>query len=378
MVGALLAIELIDEAAPRAAALPGMRHDLALSYAQIGLLLGAPVLAGAVIEPLLGLAGDTRWRRALISGGGAVFAASMLLVAGAPGFWAVLAGLTASYPASGAFVSLSQAALMDLHPSNRAQNMSRWVMFGAVGAIAGPLLVAASERLGWGWRPAFVAVGAAAAGLAVAGLRVPSPPPGRAVADGAREALRALRDREVVRWLVLLECADLLVDAMRGFLAVYLVASAGASPAVAAGCLAWLGLADAAASGVLIRLVERVEPLRIVRAGAVGALVFYPAALIMPWLPARLACFGVVAAVTAGWYPLLQARLYDALPDRSGSAMALGSVSATVAGIVPPLLGLLAAHQGVGAAMWVLMAGPVVVLWGARSRAQEAVDGDTG
>lgn len=360
---------------PRSAALPAMQHDLALSYVQIGLLLGVPVLASALVEPVLGVAGDTGRRRALITGGGAAFAASMLVVAGAPAFWAALAGMAVNYPASGAFVGLSQAALMDLHPSNRAHNMSRWVLFGAVGAVAGPLALAVSERLGWGWRPAFAGVGVAGAVLALCARRVPSPASAVPVLEGIREALRALRDRRVVRWLALLECADLLVDVMRGFLAVYLVAAAGASPAAAAGCLAVLGAVDVAAGGLLVRLIERVEPLRIVRAGAVAALVFYPAALLAPSLPARLACFGVVAAATTGWYPLLKAQLYDALPERSGSALALGSVSSTIAGLVPPLLGLLAARYGVGAAMWVLLSGPAVVLAGAKPGRQEAAAG---
>jgi FSR family fosmidomycin resistance protein-like MFS transporter len=355
-----------------------MQHDLALSYGQIGLLLGVPVLVAAALEPVMGVAGDTRWRRSLIAGGGAAFAASMLVIAGAPGFWALLAGFAVSYPASGAFVGLSQAALMDLHPASRDQNMSRWVTAGAVGAVAGPLFVAASIRLGYGWRPAFVVVGLAAAALVASVRHVPSPTSGDHVVDGARRALRALRDREVLRWLALLESADLLVDVMRGFLALYLVDAAGATPALAAGALAALGLVDAAAGAALVRLVERVAPLRIVRGGAVAAMVLYPAALVVPWLGARIALFAAVAAATVGWYPLLMARLYERLPDRSGSAMALGSVSSAVAGVVPPLLGLVAAQYGVGAAMWLLLAGPLVVLVGARGRDQAAGSGADG
>ncbi|MGN6379038.1 MAG: MFS transporter [Gaiellales bacterium] len=361
---------------PRGAALPGMQHDLALSYGQIGLLLGVPVLVAAVFEPVLGLAGDTRRRRALIAGGGAAFAASMLMIAGAPGFWALLAGFAVSYPASGAFVGLSQAALMDLHPASRSQNMSRWVTAGAIGAVAGPLLVAVSVRLGLGWRPAFVVVGLVAAALAMAALRVPSPTSDGHVLDGARQALRSLRDREVLLWLTLMEAADLLVDVMRGFLAVYLVDAAGASPAVAAGALAALGAVDAAAGAALVRLVERFPPLRIVRAGAVAALVLYPAALVVPWLGLRIGLFAGVAAATVGWYPLMMAKLYDRLPDRSGSVMALGSVSATLAGVIPPVLGLVAARYGLETAMWLLMAGPVVVLVGARGEDQAAGSGD--
>jgi MFS transporter, FSR family, fosmidomycin resistance protein len=370
-VAVLLTIELVDELVPRSAALPGIRHELGLSYAQVGLILSVPVLVGVALEPAIGLLGDTRHRRTLIVAGGLALAAALVGIAGAPGFAGVLAGFAIAYPASGAFVSLSQAALMDLDPPARDRNMSRWVVAGGVGAVAGPLLVSGASALGLGWRPPFLVVAAAAAALVLGVRRVPSPAADHRLGEGVRRALGALRRPDVVRWLALLEAADLLLDVMRGFLAVYLVDAAGAGTVTAAAALAVVGLADVAASAALLPLLARFSPLAIVRTGALAALALYPAALVVPSVPLKLALFAAVTAATAGWYPLLQARLYEALPEASGTAMALGSVSGTAAAAVPLVVGLVAERYGVAAAMWSLVAGPALLVLGLR-RGREA------
>ena len=61
------------------------------------------------------------------------------------------------YPASGAFVSLSQATLMDIEPARHEHNMARWTFAGSVGVVAGPLALSAIVALGMGWRALFVA-----------------------------------------------------------------------------------------------------------------------------------------------------------------------------------------------------------------------------
>ena len=71
----LLLIEWFDEVvfAVLGAAWPLIRDDLGLSYAEIGLLMAAPSVASAVLEPPLALAGDTRWRTRIVVGGGFAF-----------------------------------------------------------------------------------------------------------------------------------------------------------------------------------------------------------------------------------------------------------------------------------------------------------------
>ena len=79
----LLLIEFLDEFVygAREAAWPLIRDDLGLSYAQIGLLLGVPSVVGNLIEPFLAVLGDVWRRRAIVLGGGAAFAAALLLTA---------------------------------------------------------------------------------------------------------------------------------------------------------------------------------------------------------------------------------------------------------------------------------------------------------
>jgi len=88
-----LAVELADELVDGAkgAALPLIRHDLGLSYGQIGLLASVPLLVGGALELPLGLfAGAGRRRRRAVLGGGIVFILSLLAVAGARSFIVLL------------------------------------------------------------------------------------------------------------------------------------------------------------------------------------------------------------------------------------------------------------------------------------------------
>ena len=79
------------------------------------------------------LAGQGRRRRLVILGGGIVFVITLLAVASARSFAVLLAAFVAFYPASGAFVSLTQAEIMDARPDRQAQVMARWDLAGAAG-----------------------------------------------------------------------------------------------------------------------------------------------------------------------------------------------------------------------------------------------------
>ena len=134
---ALLAIELLDELVfgAREAAWPAVREELDLSYTQIGVLLSAPIYSSALLEPVFGVLGDSRWRRAVVVAGGIGMATALALVAAAPGFVVLLVAFALLFPSTGAFVSLSQATLMDLEPERRELNMTRWGIAGGVGAV---------------------------------------------------------------------------------------------------------------------------------------------------------------------------------------------------------------------------------------------------
>ena len=88
------------------------------------------------------------------------------------------------FPASGAFVSLTQSGLMDADPGRHEQHMARWNLAGSAGAVAGPVLLAGVLAAGGGWRAAYLVLAgcAAVAWLGVA-RRGPRPAPPRALGD---------------------------------------------------------------------------------------------------------------------------------------------------------------------------------------------------
>ena len=91
-----LLIEFFDELAYGIdnAVLPVLRQDLAISYAQVGLLLGLPIVVSTVIEPFLMLMGDTHLRKHLVVGGGLAVCLSMFMIAGAGSFWPVMLAIS--------------------------------------------------------------------------------------------------------------------------------------------------------------------------------------------------------------------------------------------------------------------------------------------
>ena len=340
-----------------------------------------PLLVGGALELPLGImaSGTVRRRRAVLAGG-IIFILSLLAVAGARSFLVLLAAFTVFFPASGAFVSLTQAELMDAWPDRQARIMARWDLAGSTGAVAGPLLLMAVLAAGGGWRTAYLALAAAAA-VAWLGTCLRDPVPVAAaegapdadapdaLADGgfwarARLVLGALRDRSVMRWALLIEVADLLVDVLTGFLALYLVDVAHLPPAVAALAIALRLGAGLAGDAALVLVLDRVSDVTVLRVSAVAAALLYPGFLLAPGPAAKLIILAVLSAATAPWYPILQARLYGSLPGRSSVAVTLSSAAALAGGLGPLTVGLIAQAFGLSWALAVLVVVPVAVLAG--------------
>jgi FSR family fosmidomycin resistance protein-like MFS transporter len=172
----------------------------------------------------------------------------------------------------------------------------------------------------------------------------------------------------VVRWLTLLELANLLLDVLHGYLALYYVDVAGSSGAHAGVAVAiWTGvglLGDA----LLIPVLARVSGTRYLRASAGAVLVVFPAFLLVTAPLPKLALLGALGMLNAGWYAILQARLYAAMPEQSGTVAALGNVSGLVGGLLPLAVGVAAEWYGLGAAMWLLLLAPVALLAGVPRR----------
>ncbi len=370
LAAVFLAIEFLDELSFGAvgAAWPVIRDDLNLTYAQIGFLVGLPIILGNFVEPALGLLGDLGHRKRIILIGGVCFMAAMLLIGVSTSFILLLAASILAYPSSGAFVSLSQATLMDQDPGHRELAMARWTLAGSLGVVAGPILLALTLSGGGSWRiPMFLfAACAFALTLVLAPRRFPSPPAGEEPLS-FRELLSgfwsAIRHKEVLRWLLLLALGDLMLDVLLGFLALYGTDVAAVSPATAGLMVAaWSGI-GILGDALLIPLLKRMDPLRYLRISALLMAGLYAGFLLAPWIGIKFVFLGFMGLLNSGWYAIPQARLYATLPGRSGTAMAVTSAFGILAGTIPLLLGGLAQQFGLAATMWLLMAGPLGLLF---------------
>jgi FSR family fosmidomycin resistance protein-like MFS transporter len=369
-----LLIEFLDELVfgVTDSAWPLMRTDLHLNYVQIGLALSLPGIIGNMVEPFLGILGDVWKRRVLILGGGIFFALACLLTAISHNFIFLLVSFIVFNPASGAFVSLSQANLMDTDPLRHEQNMARWTFAGSVGVFLGPLLLGAAAWIGFGWRGLFFVL----AGLAViilggawrllppASVDHPSLPSLRLMWNGFSTGFAALRQGTVLRWLVLLEFSNLMLDVLYGYLALYFVDVVGFSPTKAALAVAvWTGF-ELLGDFLLIPLLERVHGLGYLRLSVLMELVLFPAFLLIanPWI--KLVVAGLLGLFNSGWYAILKGNLYSSMPGHSGTVMALEDISGLIGKLLPFGIGLAAERFGLGSALWICLAGPIALFIG--------------
>ena len=380
-VGLLLIIEFFDEFVfgVREAAWPLLREDLNLSYTDVGLLLTVPILVSTAIEPVMGIVADihARWKRRLILWGGVVMAASLLIAAASHSFALLMLAFIIMYPASGAFVSLAQAALMDTDPPRHQQNMARWTFAGSIGVTAGPIVLSLALAFGSGWRELFVTFALLALLIVFALRRVPfasehfdadedaePDEPTMPWRQRIRETLALLRNREVLRWSVLLTFSDLMLDILLAYVALYLVDVVGLPPEQAALAITVWSIVGLVGDFLIIPILERVDGVGYLRVSAAVVSVLYPAFLLIEPFAIKLAILGLLGFFNAGWYSVLQGKLYTALPGRSGTALAIDNVFGIADSALPLIIGATAGAFGLDTAMWLLMAGPIALLAG--------------
>jgi len=357
----------------REASWPLVRNDLRLSYTEIGLLMSVPSIFGCVVEPVLGILADVWKRRAIILSGGIAFTLAALLISVSHSFMLLMLASMLFSPAGGAFVALSQAALMDAAPARREQNMARWELAGSLGNVCGPIALGLALLCGTGWRSVFLILFALSLLLLLFAWRLPFPTPAASsleeheqvsLRDGIRGAIRALGRREVLRWLILLELADLMMDGLHGYLALYFVDVVGLTEAQAGLSLIVWTCAGLPGDILLLPLLERVRGLSYLRLSAFVILPLFAAFLLLPGITTKLFILGLIGFANAGWYSILKAQLYAAMPGQSGTVMTLSNVSGLFNSLIPLGIALFAERFGLAAAMWLLIFGPLALLFG--------------
>jgi FSR family fosmidomycin resistance protein-like MFS transporter len=333
------------------------------------LLLTIPGLVGIVGAPIIGLLGDTHYRRALVVGGIVATAIGLLLVGAGQTFWIILLAFCVLYVASDAYVNLPQATLIDRDPARAEQTMARWTLLGAIGVTAAPLIVTALFYLGYGWRGLYLSL-AGVAGIyaapllrqrfdAHAGAEKRASP-----REMACNLLAALRNRDLIRWVIITELADLMLDKLLEVTGLYFHDVVGVDLGAASGAVAIFTLAGLVGNALLVPALEQVDGLRVLRVSASVVLAAYVALMLTPMVWLKYALIAVISFATTGWFAILRGRAYAVLPGQSGMVVAVTSLGNISGVFVPLIVGRVADVFGLQWAMWLLVLGPIALIVG--------------
>jgi FSR family fosmidomycin resistance protein-like MFS transporter len=261
---------------------------------------------------------------------------------------------------------------MDLDTARHEHNMARWTFAGSAGVVAGSLILGGAVAVGLGWRSLFIAGAALTVLLFVVLTRLRFPSQHAEDSEEAplsfREsfmsALQAMKRPEVLRWLILLEFSNLMLDILYGYLALYFVDVVHIDEGQAALAVSVWTVVGLLGDLLLIPLLERVRGVSYLRVSAVIELILFPAFLLVPGLLPKLVIIGALGFFNSGWYAILQGNLYSAMPNQSGAVLAISNISGIAGGLIPLAIGVIAERFGLDMAMWAMLLGPIALLIG--------------
>ena len=344
----------------RGAVIPALRQSFDVPEWQLGLVAPAGtvgyVLAVVAVGAVAGRL-DTRW---LLLVGFLGTGAGVLVMGVAPSFGLFLAALLGRGLFTGVGRGADRPLLSHLYPTQRGRIFGFYDMMWAVGATAGPLVVAAAVAAG-NWRLAYYAL--ALAFVPVVGLAVALPTPEVANGDDAldwAELRRITRQPAVLTMAVALFCSTGVEGGLFTWVTTY---AQGRLP----GSLATASLSVMLAAYIPGRFVsgwlsERVGYVRL----AVGLVGLTIPAFVYTFFLAEgdgllvgLFCIGLGLS---GIYPTLLAYAIEAVPEHSAPVNATAAVtSAAGIAVVPAAMGFVIGDTGVAGAMG-LLALPLALL----------------
>jgi MFS family permease len=367
----LLAVGLTDElwSGVAVVAAPEVERHHAVDHSGYALtVFTLPILLSAVLEALVALSSHKLPRRRVLGAALCVLAVSLLICATAATPWALAAGLSVAGAASGAACAAAEAELVTQNPGALDRVMARWMVFGGIGDVLAPVLVALSLALGGSYRVGFaiVLIWVGLQGLNY--LRTPARPAAtEEVEEEETVPLRvalalSLRNTRLWLWLLGTALCTLLDELVAALSALRMRNDLGASDAQAA--LALTAFSGGVVLGAFLteRFVERLGYRRILIGSTLVCLLALTSTLLAPsvvWMTISLFALGLSAAAQ---YPLLLARAYESAPGRAAIVGAMTEAFVVMDLALPLLIGALADVQGLQVALACLGLQPVGVL----------------
>ena len=277
--------------------LPGMAHDLGVSVATAGQLVTIFAFAYAVGSPLIAVATANVPRRTLLIGAMAVFTASNVLAALAPGYAALALARVLLALSAGTFMPASAGyASMTIAPERRGRALA-FIYSGMTTALVlgVPLGTLVAARLDW--RATFIGVAGlgflALVGIATRLRPAPSPP-----AIGLGRRLAVARRPEVLAVLTLTVLVLIGAFAVNTYFGAYLETVFKVSPQGVAVFLFGFGLAAACGNTLGGHAADHWDKRRfLVLATVVMIATFTAITLLAGFAPAPWALIGVAVAI---------------------------------------------------------------------------------
>lgn len=361
------------------AVLPRIQGELGLSNFAGGLLATLFLVGYMATAPIFGALGDRRPRRVLLAVGVALWSAATVASGLARTLGELLLARAAVGVGEASYATLAPTLLDDVAPPDkRARYLAVFYVASPVGSALGYLVGGALEK-SYGWRAAFLAVGGPGVLLALACLALVEPPRHvQAHAPRWVESLRALWGLVRYRAAVIGYCAYTAAVGAFAYWAPKFLFARYALPLARANFTFGLVTVVAGAAGTLIggRLADRARERLVavhgdagadgpwlgalLRICALGSLVAAPLAAAAFLAPSAGAFFAFAApcevALFVGTSPLNAVLLRSVPVALRASAMALAIAAIHVFGDLwsPPLVGLLADHLSMAAAMMLL------------------------
>jgi predicted MFS family arabinose efflux permease len=295
-----------------------IKHEFALSDAQVGLLYG---FAFAVVYSTVGIP-IARWadranRARIINASLALFSLMTVACGLAGSYWQLLLARIGVGVGEGGTNPPSHSLIADLYPVHRRSTaMAVFALGPHVGILLGFAVGGVVGQL-WGWRAALITAGAAGLVVAFATSRWLKEPAGEyrqagatgAAAPGVRASLRSVLRRPSVRHMFVGGAvASIAAYAAIGWLPAFLIRSHGFGPAAAGSLLALLlgavGGAGTLLGGLLADRLGQRDPawrLRVVAVASVVVVPFWVVALLAGEAAVAIA-FLVVPAAALGVY----------------------------------------------------------------------------
>jgi fucose permease len=345
-----------------------LERDLDQNDAGIGVFYFLYATSYAVGSFVGGLVTERTGRRPVLAASAALHGLGLLALGVAPG-WSLF--LLAAVPAglgAGSLDGGTNGLFLDLFATARGRALNNLHLFFGLGALAAPIAIGVLSEAGVAWQAIIAGTGLAAVPVAVtfAVAEMPSgrraaprlaPLPEAAHAAGSSSATAA--PRPVARpgrgTSVLLLLGVAIATYVAGEIGIsnWLVRYLESAPllvATASLSLFWGGLA----LGRLVsaRIADRFDHARFTAAAAGLSGLALLGAILVPWLPLRIALFTLTGFASGPIFPMIVAIGGERFPTRAAAISGTLVSFAVVGSIVyPPVMGFISVSVGLTAAM---------------------------